>query len=107
MSRQIKSDSEFQGLIKENSGVFVMVYASWCHFSQHFLPTFEHFAADKTKNCARVVVDDLPGVDDQYAVEVFPTVLFFKQGKLAKRLDGTAGIGLDEKKLKAFVSGCG
>ncbi len=106
MSRQIKSEKEFHDLISDTKGVFVMVYASWCHFSQHFLPTFENFAERKTRSCARVIIDDLQGVVDDYDIDVYPTVLYFKQGKLADRLDGEAGIGLDEKKLKDFVSRC-
>ncbi len=81
MSRQIKSEEEFQQLINDSKGVFVMVYPSWCHFSLDFLPIFEHFAADKTRSCARVIVDDLRGIDDRYDIDVYPTVLYFKDGK--------------------------
>ncbi len=107
MSRQIKSEEEFQELIKDARGVFVMVYPSWCHYSLDFLPVFENFATDKTRSCARVIVDDLRGIDNRYDINVYPTVLYFKDGKLAKRLDGVSGVGLDERKLKDFVSRCG
>ena len=105
MSRLIKNQEEFEELIKDKDGVFVMVYASWCPHSKHFLPFFEDQSKDK--NCARVVADDLEDIADQFGVDVYPTVLFFKQGKLTKRLDGVAGVGLDNSKLKNFISSCG
>jgi hypothetical protein len=37
-------------------------------------------------------------------VDVVPTVLVFEKGKVKKRLDGAAGIGLSEKQLLDFVS---
>jgi thioredoxin-like negative regulator of GroEL len=105
MSRLINNQKEFEELIKDKDGVFVMVYASWCPHSKHFLPIFEDRSKDK--NCARVVADDLEDIADQFDVDIYPTVLYFKQGKLARRLDGVPGIGLDDKKLKDFIGACG
>ena len=104
MSRLIKNQEEFEELIKDQDGVFVMVYASWCPHSKHFLPFFEDQSKDK--NCARVVADDLEAIADQFEVDVYPTVLYFKQGKLARRLDGISGVGLDDIKLNDFIRAC-
>ena len=39
---------------------------------------------------------------DKYSVEVIPTVLFFENGAVVKRLDGILGVGLSEKQLSEF-----
>ena len=36
-----------------------------------------------------------------------PTVIFFKNGKIAKRLDGIAGEGLNEKQFVEMIDSCG
>jgi hypothetical protein len=43
---------------------------------------------------------------DSYSIEVFPTVLFFEKGAVAKRLDGARGAGLNEKQLANFIASC-
>jgi hypothetical protein len=36
---------------------------------------------------------------DIYSVEIVPTVIYFENGKIKRRCDGEAGIGLSEKRL--------
>ena len=91
---------------QSNKKVFVLFYASWCPFSQSFLPIFEKFAEDKTQSCIRVKTDDKATLCEEYSIEVVPTVIFFKNGKAARRLDGIQGVGLDEKQLVDFISKC-
>ena len=93
-------------VLKSKDKVFVLFYASWCPFSQEFLPMFEKFAKGTTQSCVRVMTDDKPNLCRKYSVDVVPTVLFFKNGKVVKRLDGVASVGLDEKKLMNFISKC-
>ena len=50
--------------------------------------------------------DDQETIAHQYSVEVYPTVLFFEDGVVSKRLDGVLGVGLDEKQLSEFINLC-
>jgi thiol-disulfide isomerase/thioredoxin len=78
---------------------FVLFYASWCPFSQRFLPIFEEFA--KKNECVKVEVDDNEDeICDKYSIEYYPTVILFKKGKACKRIDAKPGIGLDRKQLE-------
>jgi thiol-disulfide isomerase/thioredoxin len=79
--------------------VYVLFYASWCHFSQNFLPIFQEYAKSNPHECLSVVVDDKPSLCDKYEIEYYPTVLLFKKGKVDKRLDATPGAGLTKKQL--------
>jgi thioredoxin 1 len=105
--RCVLVDNE-QGLndaLKANERVIALFYASWCPFCVDFLPVFQKCAEGEGLGFL-AVRDDQETMGDRYAVEVVPTVLFFKKGKVAKRLDGTLGVGLKEKQLTAFIQTC-
>jgi thiol-disulfide isomerase/thioredoxin len=102
----ITCEADLNSALKTIDKVCVLFYASWCPFSQRFLPIFEK--ASKNKDCyARVVIDDDESLAEKYDIEFYPTVLFFDNGKATKRLDGTSGRGLNEDQLSAFLKGCG
>lgn len=84
----------------------VLFYASWCPYSRMFLPVFEKAAESNEESYARILVDDHQDLANAYEVAVYPTVLFFENGKLSQRLDGTAGIGLKDGQLRTFAVLC-
>ena len=85
--------------IENKDKAFVLFYATWCPFSQRFLPVFEEYARDDPQRCMSVIVDDRPDLCEEYAIEYYPTVLLFKKGKVYKRLDAEPGVGLTKKQL--------
>jgi thiol-disulfide isomerase/thioredoxin len=48
---------ELENVVKRKQKVFVLFYASWCPFSQRFLPIFQRIA-ENIRDCLRVVTDD-------------------------------------------------
>ena len=98
---------EFQDAVKSGDGVFVLFYADWCPFSRAFLPVFETHAAGRDKDFIRVLLDDNEDLFDEHDIEVYPTVLFFKSGKVSKRLDGKHLSGLREKQFTDLIASCG
>jgi thiol-disulfide isomerase/thioredoxin len=100
---KIDVEYELEEMLESKGKVFVLFYASWCPFSQMFLPIFEKYAQDNPQNCLRVKIDDKAKLCEKYSVDVVPTVLLFVKGKVAKRLDGARGVGLNEKQLKKLV----
>ncbi|MBE0556162.1 MAG: thioredoxin family protein [Proteobacteria bacterium] len=99
---------DVQGLsdtLKAQERVIALFHASWCPFCVDFLPIFERCAEEKGLGFL-VVEDDQETIGDRYSVEVVPTVLFFEKGKVAKRLDGVLGVGLNEEKLTDFIHTC-
>ncbi len=110
MSKEGKSvfidrEGDFGDLLKKNDRIVALVYASWCPFCRNFLPVFEKYADAGELGFVRVQ-DDQERIGEKYAVDIFPTVLFFDKGKIAKRLDGEPGVGLSEKQLADFVKTC-
>jgi thiol-disulfide isomerase/thioredoxin len=93
---------ELENKVKGKPKVFVLFYASWCPFSQRFLPIFQR-VAETSRDCLRVVTDDKASLCEKYSVDTVPTVLCFEKGILTKRLDGEPGAGLNEAKLSKFL----
>jgi len=109
MSKAEKQKSESKGKrsisdeIKSKDKAVVLFYATWCPFSQRFLPIFEEYSKSNPKECISVIVDDAPDVCEEYAIEYYPTVVFFKNGKVHKRLDAEPGVGLNKKQFKELT----
>lgn len=103
----INSAKDLDHALRSKERLFVLFYASWCPFSQKFLPVFlDH--ADNSEQCyLRILVDDEDDLVRRYSIDVYPTVIYFENGRVVKRLDGTYHRGLDRDLLKKFVQQCG
>jgi len=104
---KICSPGELRECAKSGEGVFVLFYAPWCPFSMAFLPVYEKHAAGRDREFVRVVLDGNEELFDEHEVDVYPTVLFFKNGAVARRLDGKHLSGLKEKQLTELIASCG
>ena len=98
-----KERSTIHDEIRGKEKAFVLFYATWCPFSQRFLPFFEEYAKSNPQQCLSVIADDKPDVCEEYSIEYYPTVILFKKGKVQKRLDAEPGIGLNKKQLKDLI----
>jgi len=105
MSKRPREPDEenIEAVLKSKDRAFVLFYASWCPFSQAFLPVFKEYAKTNPQECISVVVDDKPDLCDKYLIEYYPTVLLLKKGQVHKRLDATPGVGLTKKQLAKFA----
>jgi thioredoxin 1 len=102
---QLNNEKDLAAALRSNDKVIALFYASWCPFCSRFLPIFKKQAEGKEHNFL-LVQDDKETICDKYAIGIFPTVLFFENGVLSKRLDGVPGAGLQEKQLVEFVNSC-
>jgi thiol-disulfide isomerase/thioredoxin len=100
---KIEVGYELEKAVKGKPKVFVLFYASWCPFSQRFLPIFQK-VAERSRDCLRVITDDKASLCEKYSVDTVPTVLIFEKGVVTKRLDGEPGAGLNEAKLKKLLA---
>lgn len=105
--KDIKTQKDFDAELAAGGERFVFFYSGWCSFCTTFLPALEEHSEASQVVFVKLCVDDLPRLEEHFGVEVVPSVLFFRGGKLAKRLDGVLGRGLSEKKLLAFAKECG
>ncbi len=103
---EILGEEKLNQTLKSQSKVIVMFYATWCPYSQKFLPIYVKCTAKNPFSCIRIAVDDLPELCIKYAIDVYPTVIFFQNGNIAKRLDGMPGAGLTENQLRELLESC-
>jgi thioredoxin 1 len=102
----VQSPEELEAAIKSRDRLMVLFYASWCPFSQAFLPTYRKHAAAGDPCYVRILVDDGDALTEKYSIEVYPTVLYFEKGKVVKRLDGAFHRGLTKSQLEDFARRC-
>ena len=100
---KVNVEFEIEESLKSKPKMFVLFYASWCPFSQRFLPIFAKYA-ESSRPCLRVVTDDKASLCEKYSVDFVPTVLLFEKGKVTKRLDAEPGEGLDAADLKKLLA---
>jgi thiol-disulfide isomerase/thioredoxin len=99
-----QSKGDIENVLKSKEKAFVLFYASWCPFSQRFLPIFEDYAKNNPQECMSVVIDDKPDLCEKYEIDYYPTVLLFKNGSVEKRIDATPGLGLTKKQLQDLTA---
>jgi thioredoxin 1 len=100
------SPEELETAVRSFDKLMVLFYASWCPFSQAFLKTYLNHASAGDRCYARIIVDDGDPIVGKYAINVFPTVLFFEKGALVRRLDGTYHRGLSQGQMEDFARRC-
>jgi thioredoxin-like negative regulator of GroEL len=104
---KVCNSQEIREIMGTADGVFVLFYASWCPFSLAFLPVFEKHAAGRDAEFVRVLLDGNEALFSEHGVDVYPTVLFFRDGRVFKRLDGKHFAGLKERQLTRLIAACG
>lgn len=92
MSKEmVITDSNFQNeVLSSQTPVLVDFWAEWCAPCRALAPVIEKIAdsnAGKLK-VGKLNVDENPNTAQQYGIQGIPTLLLFKQGKLAHQLVG-------------------
>ncbi len=91
--------------LKKNKKVLALFYASWCPFCVGFVPGFDKTVAKMDfESIIHVLLDDYDNeLWDEYDIPAVPTIIFFEDGKVCKRLDAQLGRGLSENSFKKWI----
>ena len=102
---EVDNELDLDTQLRTNEKVLVLFYATWCPFCKSLVPFFDKKAANLNAiSVIHVLLDDYDNpLWDNYSIEAVPTVIFFEENKVCRRLDGKSGIGLNEKQLTAWL----
>jgi thioredoxin 1 len=100
------NDSNFDELVlKSDKPVMVDFWAEWCGPCRMIAPFIEEMAKEYEGRALVVKcdVDSSPGVSVKFGIRNIPTVLFFKDGKVADKQIGAVPKGSFVAKLNALL----
>jgi thioredoxin 1 len=102
---EVSSKHDLDSQIANSKRVLALFYASWCPFCRSFLPLFTKNASKSdSRMILYVKIDDYDNpLWDEYSIEAVPTVIFFEEGKVCRRLDGRLGYGVSEEEFKHWI----
>ena len=92
----VESEKELMAALAGRK-VVVLFHATWCPFCRAFVPVFRRFAEGGAYEPLEVVLDDEEDPRwTRFSIDVVPTVIFFDDGTVTQRIDGRAGVGIEE-----------
>ena len=89
-------------VINSDMPVMVDFWATWCGPCKMLMPTVEEIANEYNGKIkvGKINVDDEMELAMQYKIEVIPTLLFFKDGKVVKKTTGV----LEKKEIQKIIA---
>ena len=101
----VVSDADIdKEVIKSSEPVLVDFFAEWCGPCKAMAPALEQVAAEmkgKVK-IAKLDVDANPAVTQKYKIQAMPTLMIFKDGKVAAQRVGAL---VQKKQLQDWING--
>lgn len=100
------NDGNFDELVlKSDKPVVVDFWAEWCGPCRMIAPIMEELSHEYTGKAVVVKcdVDSSPGVAAKFGIRNIPTVLFFKDGKIADKQVGAVPKNAFVAKLNALI----
>jgi len=98
----VDNEESFQKTLRKKTRLIVLIYASWCPFCRTFIPVFQNYA-ERNPQFFLMLQDDEEKMAMKYAVNIYPSILYFENGTITKRLDGVPGKGLQEEQFALFI----
>ena len=105
MALEVNDDNFDEVVIKSDKPVLVDFWAEWCGPCRMVAPIMEEISQEFAGKAIVVKcdVDSSPGVSAKYGIRNIPTILFFKDGKIADKHVGAVPKTSFVTKLNALI----
>jgi len=105
MALEVNDDNFDEVVIKSDKPVLVDFWAEWCGPCRMVAPIMEEISQEFAGKAIVVKcdVDSSPGVSAKYGIRNIPTILFFKDGKIADKQVGAVPKTSFVTKLNALI----
>ncbi len=105
MALEVNDGNFEEVVIKSDKPVVVDFWAEWCGPCRMIAPIIEELSKDYIGKALVVKcdVDSSPGVAAKYGIRNIPTILFFKDGKIADKQVGAVPKSNFVTKLNALI----
>lgn len=72
-----------QQVLEADKPVIVDFWAQWCVYCRRIAPAFDKIAKQQEDKLifAKINIDDVPEIAEEYGIDTIPTLLIFKNGK--------------------------
>lgn len=89
MLKHINEDNFKTEVLEAEKVTLVDFFATWCGPCQMLAPVLEKISNSRADfDIAKIDVDQLPDLAVEYGVEVVPTMVIFKNGKVMNKFEG-------------------
>jgi thioredoxin 1 len=95
----VESGAHFESLVADHAVVLVDFYADWCGPCKMLEPVVATLAAETPAVVAKVDVDELHSLAQEFGVQGIPTLLLYDDGDQVERLVGMR----DESTLRELI----
>ena len=102
-------EADWQGLESSAKPVFLDFWADWCGPCKMLGPTFERLAEQYGEKVtfAKVNVDELPNIANQFAIRSIPTLVLLEKGAVVEKIVGLRSEQELAKVLSRYGNGNG
>jgi thioredoxin 1 len=106
MEPVVLTDSTFDAEVKKDHILVVDFWATWCAPCRFLTPVIEELAKEYAGRISfgKVDVDENPNVSAKFDIRSIPTVMMFKDGKVADISIGAVPKQMLETKLKRLLN---
>ena len=103
--KAIKSNKQFNDLVKGGKPFVLDFYADWCGPCQTLLPTVEKLAEEykDTVNIVKVNIDQQKTLAEKFKVRSIPQLFFLEGNKVKDHITGLTTEHTLRKKIKALI----
>lgn len=89
MIKHVNESNFSEEVLSKSKVVLVDFFATWCGPCQMLAPVLEKISSSRADfDIAKVDIDEAQDLAYKYGIQVVPTMVIFKDGKVMKKIEG-------------------